>query len=65
MSIDELKRAIVQLPAEELSQLTAWLEEYQAEAWDRQIELDAKSGKLDKLIQKARAEFRAGRTEPM
>lgn len=65
MSIDELKRAIVQLPTEEQAQLHAWLEEYQANAWHRQIERDAKAGKLDKIIQKARAEFQAGRTKPL
>jgi len=65
MNIEEIKQAIVQLPAAELAQLTAWLEEYQAEEWDRQIERDAQAGKLDKLIQKAKEEFHAGRTQPL
>ncbi len=64
MTIEELKNAI-ELPPAELAQLPAWLEERQAEEWDRQIEQDAKAGKLDKLIQKAREDFRAGRTRPL
>ena len=31
------------------------------EEWDRQIEEDSKAGKLDRFIEKARENFRAGR----
>jgi hypothetical protein len=37
------------------------LEEMDAAEWDRQIEEDAKNGKLDKLVEKSEADFRAGR----
>jgi hypothetical protein len=32
--------------------------------WDRQIEADAKAGKLDSLIKKAKADHRAGKATP-
>ena len=36
------------------------LDEREAEAWDREIEHDAASGKLDKLFEKSMADHRAG-----
>jgi hypothetical protein len=65
MTIEELKQEINQLPPAEQAQLAAWLEERQAEEWDRQIERDAQAGKLDNLIREAKEEFRAGRTTPL
>ena len=38
-----------------------WLQEYEAKAWDRQYERDAKSGKLDQFANQAIADFRAGK----
>ena len=35
------------------------------DAWDRQIEADAKAGKLDKLWEEALEEIKAGRTKPL
>ncbi len=34
------------------------------DAWDRHIEADAASGKLDRFAEKALEEYRAGRTTP-
>ena len=34
------------------------------DAWDREIERDAAAGKLDKLMDEALQEHRAGKTEP-
>ena len=50
MSITEIKQAIRELSPEELMRFHAWFEEYCAEVWDKQIETDVKSGRLDKLI---------------
>jgi hypothetical protein len=61
MSLQEIERAIVQLPPTELTQLSDWFAEYQAQQWDRKIEKDAKTGRLDALAQKANADFDAGR----
>ena len=35
------------------------------DAWDRQIEADAKAGRLDHLIARAEADIAAGRTKPL
>jgi len=60
MSISELKVAIKSLPANEVAQLTDWLVDYQARAWDKQLEEDLESGKLDKLLDEVDLEYEAG-----
>jgi len=41
------------------------LREFDAQAWDRQIAADLKTGKLDNLITSARAEFKSGKTRKL
>ena len=65
MSVKEIETLIEQLPRDELAELTAWLEEFQARAWDEQIERDAKAGKFKKLIEQAKAEYAAGQCKPL
>ncbi len=52
-SLAEIEAAIEQLPKDNARQLAQWLQNYLEEQWDRQIEADVKSGKLDALIAKA------------
>lgn len=49
----EVESAIRQLPESEVRNLSKWLEDYLYEMWDRQIEADLASGKLDCLITQA------------
>ena len=65
MSVQELESAVSHLAAEEFAHFQAWFEEFAADAWDRQIEADARAGKLDHLISQADAEFEAGRCTPL
>ena len=65
MSVLELEQAISQLPAEELSRLAAWFEEFMADEWDKQIERDVAAGKFDKIFAKADEDFKAGRCTPL
>jgi len=64
MSIQEIETAVTQLPSPELASFAAWFEEYQADLWDKQIEQDALSGRLDALAEQANKEFEAGRCRP-
>lgn len=61
----EIESAIRQLPHEEFWKLAEWFDEAKSEAWDRQIEADALSGKLDKLWEEAELEIAAGKTQPL
>jgi hypothetical protein len=54
-------RGIAQLPENDIRQLAAWLEDNLEQMWDKQIEADLTSGKLDKLIAKAEADIAANR----
>ena len=57
----ELK--IRQLSPGEFSELRDWVIERDWEEWDRQIERDAASGKLEKLFEKARVDHRTGKSK--
>ena len=65
MTIQEIEQAITELSEKELAHFREWFEEFDAEAWDDQIERDAKSGKLDKLADKAIRDFRAGKAKEL
>jgi len=61
MSVDEIEKAITKLSTKDRAQLRARLDEIDAAEFDAKIERDAKSGKIDKLIEQSEADFRAGR----
>ena len=65
MSVEELEKAVSELPREDLTRFFSWFQNYMAEEWDRQIEKDLKAGRLDKLIEEAKDDIAAGRTTPL
>ncbi len=64
-TLSEIEAAIKQLPEGDVRQLSVWLQKYLDEKWDRQIEADLGSGKLDKLIAKAEADIAANRVRSL
>lgn len=60
--VETLEHEIEKLTPEEFAQLRDWLLERDWEAWDRQIEQDSASGKLDALFEKAERAHRAGKS---
>jgi len=58
--VEQLEQRITELSAAELKELRQWLDRYEAELWDREIEKDSKSGKLRRLIDQALSDDRAG-----
>lgn len=60
MSIQELEAAIKKLSTKELACLTTWIIDYQEQIWDRQIEEDLDSGKLDQLLADIDNEYASG-----
>ncbi|MDQ2730823.1 MAG: hypothetical protein M3Y56_04115 [Armatimonadota bacterium] len=65
MNVQEIEQAITQLPSSQVAELSVWLEEFQAQAWDKQIEEDARAGRFNKLIEQAKVEYAAGRCKPL
>ena len=51
--VKTIEREIEELSSKELATLRKWFSEFDAEAWERQIEEDAKAGKLDSLADAA------------
>jgi hypothetical protein len=64
-TVKELEKAITGLPPEQLAEFRAWFETFDAARWDRQIEEDVKSGKLDRVAEKAIGEYRKGKAKPI
>jgi hypothetical protein len=60
--VEQLEQQISELDESELKVLRAWFERYDAEVWDRQIESDARSGKLSRLAERALSDHKAGRS---
>lgn len=63
--IGKLEDQVKRLSAKELAEFRAWFAEFDAQAWDRQIEADAAAGRLDHLIQESVAEYEAGKSRPL
>lgn len=59
MSVKDIEPAIAQLPRPELAKLTAWFEEFLAQAWDKQLGEDMQAGRLDALLQQIEREFQS------
>jgi hypothetical protein len=62
-AIDKLEQEVQRLSREELAAFRDWFRKYDSDEWDREIEQDVRSGKLDGLAQVAIAEHKAGRTK--
>jgi ribosomal protein L29 len=63
--LEKIEQDISALDPMDVRKLADWLDEYKAELWDRQMETDAKAGKLDKLIAEARREIAEGKVRPL
>lgn len=57
--LNELKSVISQLPVQEIHKLAQWIAEYLAIADDIALESDIRSGRTDRLMQRAKAEIAA------
>lgn len=58
--VQRIEEEVASLPKVELAKFRSWFENFDAKAWDKQIEEDITSGKLDDMANKAIADFKAG-----
>jgi hypothetical protein len=65
MNVREVEIAITRLSASDLAELMAWLEDYYAQMWDKQIEEDLEAGRLDALLAEVDKEYAAGLDQPL
>ncbi|HEX8325056.1 MAG TPA: hypothetical protein VF595_14220 [Tepidisphaeraceae bacterium] len=60
-SIEQIQQDIERLTADELLELSAWMEAREAVAWDKRFEADVAAGKFDAMADRALADLDAGR----
>ena len=64
-TVEDIEKAITQLPQEQLRKFRAWYEIFDSDAWDRQIEEDANIGRLDALAESAISNHKAGKSKKL
>ncbi len=60
-TVQEIEEAVAHLPDQDLGKFRSWFDGFDAKAWDRQLERDAQSGKLDGLADQALRDLADGR----
>jgi hypothetical protein len=60
--VEKIENEVRALSSEELATFRKWFCEFDADAWDREIEADALAGKLGALADRALNDHRAGKT---
>ena len=60
-TVQEIVKAVKHLPEQELHSFRSWFEEFDAQAWDKQLEQDVRSGKLDVLADQAVKDLKASK----
>jgi hypothetical protein len=59
--VEAVEREIQSLSPSELAAFRKWFHEFDAAAWDRQIEEDVRAGKLDRLADEALQALKGGK----
>lgn len=57
--VKALEEAVEALPPSALAEFRRWFTEFDAAAWNRQLEEDASSGKLDVLLTEAAEDYKS------
>jgi hypothetical protein len=65
MITEDIEKAIEKLPPAELARFRAWFELFDTERFDRSIEQDALSGKLDEFAEEALSAYRTGKVRDL
>ncbi len=60
MTIEDIEKAVAELPPDQLAKFRAWFEAFDAVRFDEKIERDAEAGKLDASADQATENFRTG-----
>ena len=64
-TVEEIEKAIEQLPQDQLKRFRDWYEKFDSAVWDEQIEKDVASGRLDALADAAVADHKAGKSKEL
>lgn len=61
--IQTIEKEVKSLSREELAKFRDWFQDFDAEAWDAQIEQDARAGKFDRLGDEALEQHKRGESK--
>lgn len=64
-SLKRLESEVASLPERELQQFSEWFAEFEAQRWDKRLEADTVSGKLDGLAAEALEQYVSGKCKPL
>lgn len=65
ITAESIQQAVEQLSPEELVRFRLWFSQFDADAWDIQIEADAAAGKLDAHADEAIIDYQSGKTREL
>jgi len=65
IAVEEIEKVVAELQPNQLRRFRSWYEKFDSDAWDRQIENDIATGKLDALAKTALADHKAGKTRQL
>ncbi len=61
-TVQEIEKAIKQLPRQQAWDVANWLHDYLDDEWDHEMKKDAKpGGKLDRMVSRVKADVKAGK----
>jgi len=63
--LESVENEVKRLTSDELRAFRDWFSAFDAEAWDRQFESDARNGKLDGLAERALRDHQAGKSNDL
>ncbi len=65
ITVKDLEKAVTDLSPEQLAEFRSWFDSFDADRWDQKIEADEKSGRLDRVAEKAFGEYLKGKAKPL
>ena len=65
LALEEIEKEILDLPKNKYSDFRKWFLDLDYKSWDKEIEKDSDSGKLDFLMQEAISEKDSGQLRPL
>jgi len=60
--VEKIENQIKELSQDELTALREWFADFDADAWDRQMEANINAGRLDSLAERSLLDHEAGRS---
>lgn len=63
--VERVEKEIQSMSRKELAAFRAWFQEFDALEWDRQIEKDVRSGKLDKVAESSLQQYESGQVKEL